>query len=145
MRPAISRPSKARRPHHSFPGARAHLDAAPFQIRRARLSKKQVAPHQDTHELIHSWLEHHGIASSSISRTHDGGWLTITSVPVSQADELLCVVPDLQARRDERDGDHSSDCGLLASCCTTRACANDCTNDSLRFPALATADSEKAS
>ena len=57
------------------------------------LSKKQVAelvaPHGDTLELVHSWLAHHGVLSSSISPSHGGGWLTITDVPISQADELL--------------------------------------------------------
>ncbi len=57
------------------------------------LSKEQVAelvePHQDTLELVHSWLERHGVPSSSISTSHGGGWLTIAGVPVSQADELL--------------------------------------------------------
>ncbi|KAF8266391.1 subtilisin-like protein [Lactarius quietus] len=59
----------------------------------SHLSKEQVAklvaPRQDTEELVHSWLEHHGVPPSSISRTHGGCWLTVTSVPVSQADELL--------------------------------------------------------
>jgi tripeptidyl-peptidase-1 len=50
-----------------------------------------VAPHQDTHELVHSWLEQHGVPSSSISKSHGGGWLTVTGVPVSQADDLLCA------------------------------------------------------
>ncbi|KAF8266398.1 peptidase S8/S53 domain-containing protein [Lactarius quietus] len=61
----------------------------------AHLSKEEVAelvaPHQDALELVHTWLEHHGVPSSSISRTHGGGWLTVTGVPVSQADELLCA------------------------------------------------------
>jgi len=61
----------------------------------AHLSKEQiaelVAPHQDTLELVHSWLEHHGVPSSSISTSHGGGWLSITGVPVSQANELLCA------------------------------------------------------
>ncbi|KAF8263038.1 subtilisin-like protein [Lactarius quietus] len=59
----------------------------------AHLSREQVAelvaPHRDTLELVHSWLEHHGVQPSSISRSHGGGWLTITAVPVSQADKLL--------------------------------------------------------
>ncbi|KAH9010271.1 subtilisin-like protein [Lactarius pseudohatsudake] len=59
----------------------------------AHLSKEQVAelvaPHQDTLKLVHSWLEHHRVPSSSISTSHGGGWLTIAGVPVSQADELL--------------------------------------------------------
>jgi len=59
----------------------------------AYLSKEQVAelvaPHPDTLELVNSWLEHHGISLSSVSRTHGGGWLTVTNVPVSQANDLL--------------------------------------------------------
>ncbi|KAI9437287.1 subtilisin-like protein [Lactarius indigo] len=48
-----------------------------------------VAPSQETLELVHSWLQHHGVPSSSISTSHGGGWLKISGVPVSQADELL--------------------------------------------------------
>ncbi|KAI9451820.1 subtilisin-like protein [Lactarius psammicola] len=48
-----------------------------------------VAPHPDTLDLVHSWLAHHGVESSSISASHGGGWLTVTGVPVSQANELL--------------------------------------------------------
>ncbi len=59
----------------------------------AHLSKEQVAqlvaPHPDTLALINSWLEHHGVPSSSISTTQGGSGLTLTSVPVSQANELL--------------------------------------------------------
>ena len=59
----------------------------------AHLSKEQVAelvrPHPDTLELISSWLAHHGVRFSSISRTHGGAWLTITNVLVSQANKLL--------------------------------------------------------
>jgi tripeptidyl-peptidase-1 len=67
------------------------------------LSKEEVgelvAPHQDTLEIVHSWLEHHGVPSSFISNSHGGGWLKVTGVPVSQADKL---VPALQAHGDER-------------------------------------------
>jgi len=59
----------------------------------AHLSKEQVAqlvaPHPDTLELINSWLEHHDVPSSFISTTHGGGWLMVTGVLVSQANELL--------------------------------------------------------
>jgi tripeptidyl-peptidase-1 len=59
----------------------------------AHLSKEEVAklvaPHPETLELVHSWFSHHGIPSSSISTTHGGGWLTLTGVPVSQANQLL--------------------------------------------------------
>ena len=58
----------------------------------AHLSKEQVAelvaPHPDTLGLVTSWLEYSGV-SSSISMTHGGGWLTVTGVPVSQANDLL--------------------------------------------------------
>jgi hypothetical protein len=55
------------------------------------LSKEQVAelvaPHPDTLELVNSWVEYHGIPSSSVSTTHGGGWLTFIGVPVSRANE----------------------------------------------------------
>ncbi|KAF8256804.1 subtilisin-like protein [Lactarius quietus] len=58
----------------------------------AHLSKEQVAeivaPHKDTLGLVNSWLEHSGI-SFFISATHGGGWLTVPTVPVSTANELL--------------------------------------------------------
>ncbi|KAI9451469.1 subtilisin-like protein [Lactarius psammicola] len=66
------------------------------------LSKEQVAelvePHSDTLELVHAWLGQHGVPSSSISTSHGGGWLTVTGVPVSQADELLCASYQLYRR-----------------------------------------------
>lgn len=48
-----------------------------------------VAPHRDTLELVHAWFAHHGVQPSSISRSHGGGWLTASDVPVSLANELL--------------------------------------------------------
>ncbi|KAF8269941.1 peptidase S8/S53 domain-containing protein, partial [Lactarius quietus] len=61
----------------------------------AHLSREEVAelvaPHQDTLEIVHSWLEHHGVPSSDISTSHGGGWLTVTGVSVSQAYQLLCA------------------------------------------------------
>ncbi|KAF8258571.1 peptidase S8/S53 domain-containing protein [Lactarius quietus] len=57
------------------------------------LSQEQVAelvaPHPETFELVHSWLEHKNVPPSSISTTHGGNWLTVTGVPLSQASELL--------------------------------------------------------
>ncbi|KAI9460738.1 subtilisin-like protein [Russula earlei] len=59
----------------------------------AHLSKEQVAelvaPHPDTLELVGSWLAHHRVPSSSLSITHGGGWLTLSRVPVVQANALL--------------------------------------------------------
>ena len=48
-----------------------------------------VAPHPNTLELVHSWLAHHEVQSSSISTTHGGNWLTLTGMPVLQANKLL--------------------------------------------------------
>ncbi|KAI0064451.1 subtilisin-like protein [Artomyces pyxidatus] len=57
------------------------------------LSKAQVAalvaPHPDTIRLVHAWLDHHDIPTSSISPSHSGDWLTVSSIPISQANTLL--------------------------------------------------------
>ncbi|KAF8260925.1 subtilisin-like protein [Lactarius quietus] len=59
----------------------------------SHLSKEQVnrliAPHQNTLDLVHSWLGYHDIPSSSISMTRGGSWLTLKGVPISQANKLL--------------------------------------------------------
>ncbi|KAH9054641.1 subtilisin-like protein [Lactarius vividus] len=73
-----------------------HLTTAPLApsfTYGAHLSKEQVAdlvrPHPDTLELVTSWLAHHGVRPSSISMTHGGGWLTVSNVLVSQANDML--------------------------------------------------------
>ena len=48
-----------------------------------------VAPHPNTLELVNSWLEHHGIPSSSVSMTHGGNTLMLKGVSVTNADTLL--------------------------------------------------------
>jgi tripeptidyl-peptidase I len=59
----------------------------------AHLSKDQVAelvaPHPHTLELVISWLTHHSVHTSSVSITHGGGWLTVSKVPLAQANALL--------------------------------------------------------
>ncbi|KAF8268719.1 Pro-kumamolisin, activation domain-containing protein [Lactarius quietus] len=59
----------------------------------AYLSKEQVAelvaPHPDSLKLIESWLKYHDVFPSNVSRSHGGGWLTVTGVPVSKANDLL--------------------------------------------------------
>jgi tripeptidyl-peptidase I len=50
---------------------------------------KLVAPHPDALDLVSSWLTHHGVHSSSVSITHGGGWLTLSKVPLAQANALL--------------------------------------------------------
>ncbi|KAH9021589.1 peptidase S8/S53 domain-containing protein [Lactarius hengduanensis] len=57
------------------------------------LSREQVAdivaPHPDTVQLVHSWLEHYYVTPSSVSVTNGGSFLTVTGVSVSQANDLL--------------------------------------------------------
>ncbi|KAF8266286.1 Pro-kumamolisin, activation domain-containing protein [Lactarius quietus] len=48
-----------------------------------------VAPHPEALKLVESWLEHHGISLSNVSKSHGGSWLTVTEVPVSKANDLL--------------------------------------------------------
>ncbi|KAI9452661.1 subtilisin-like protein [Lactarius psammicola] len=48
-----------------------------------------VAPHPETLELVNSWLEYHGVHSSSVSTTHGGNTLMLKSVLVTQANALL--------------------------------------------------------
>ncbi|KAI9442675.1 subtilisin-like protein [Lactarius indigo] len=59
----------------------------------AHLTKEQVAeliaPRSETLELVNSWLEHHGISSSSVSMTHGGNTLVLKGVSVTQANALL--------------------------------------------------------
>ncbi|KAF8262827.1 peptidase S8/S53 domain-containing protein [Lactarius quietus] len=59
----------------------------------AYLSKEQVtelvAPHTDTLGLVNSWLERSSILLSITSLTHGGGWLTVPTLPVSTANDLL--------------------------------------------------------
>ncbi|KAH9045599.1 Pro-kumamolisin, activation domain-containing protein [Lactarius pseudohatsudake] len=83
------------------------LSNTPRTIYRAHLSKEEVAkliaPHPDTLELVHSWFAHHSVESSSISTTHGGSWLTVTGVPVSQANELLGASYELYWRTGTND------------------------------------------
>jgi tripeptidyl-peptidase I len=59
----------------------------------AYLSREQVAkliaPHPHTLKLVRAWLEYHGVSSSAISTSHGGNWLTVRSVPVSKANNIL--------------------------------------------------------
>ncbi|KAH8982958.1 subtilisin-like protein [Lactarius akahatsu] len=59
----------------------------------AYLSDEQVAelvaPRPGTFELVNSWLEYHGVSSSSVSMTHGGTTLTLNGVSVTQANALL--------------------------------------------------------
>jgi hypothetical protein len=46
----------------------------------------------------------------------------------------MCVVPALQAHRDERNQDNSPHCGLFGSCGAAHARENGRADDALRFP-----------
>ncbi|KAH8984527.1 subtilisin-like protein [Lactarius akahatsu] len=48
-----------------------------------------VSPPPGTFELVNSWLEYHGVPSSSVSMTHGGTTLTLSGVPIIQANALL--------------------------------------------------------
>ena len=60
---------------------------------RASLSREQVdelvRPSPETVELVYTWLTHHRIRSSSISRIHGCTWLTVSDLRVSHASQLL--------------------------------------------------------
>ena len=76
------------------------------------LSKEEVAklvvlcPY--TLKLVHSWLAHHGLLSSFISTTPSSSWLTLTDMPVSQANQLLCA--SYQVYRHARMNDNTIFC-----------------------------------
>ncbi|KAH8984503.1 subtilisin-like protein [Lactarius akahatsu] len=57
------------------------------------LSDEQVAelvsPPPRTLEFVNSWLEYHGVPSSSVSMTHGGTTLTLSGVSIMQANALL--------------------------------------------------------
>ncbi|KAH9015057.1 subtilisin-like protein [Lactarius pseudohatsudake] len=59
----------------------------------AHLSREQladiIAPHPHTLTLVNSWLKHHGVHPSSVSRSHGGGWLTVADVSMSHANNIL--------------------------------------------------------
>ncbi|KAH9036775.1 subtilisin-like protein [Lactarius deliciosus] len=48
-----------------------------------------VSPPPRTLELVNSWLEFHGVPSSSVSMTHGGTTLTLSGVSIIQANALL--------------------------------------------------------
>ncbi|KAI9447221.1 hypothetical protein BJY52DRAFT_1228377 [Lactarius psammicola] len=95
------------------------------------MSKEQVddlvAPPPDTLEVVNSWLGHHGILSSSVSRTHGGGWLKTTN-----------------PHRGEQDRDYSPHgwlCAPRGAICLRASCRAD---GALQFPAHASAGAAQA-
>ncbi|KAH9019209.1 subtilisin-like protein [Lactarius hengduanensis] len=90
----ISDPRHLRHVFSTMPSLRMYSRVPLLRYRYgAHLSKDKVAdlvaPHPDTVQLVHSWLKHHRVLSSSISVTHGGSFLTVIGVSVSQANDLL--------------------------------------------------------
>ena len=83
-----------------------HVSRSGFRY-GAHLSQEQVAdlvaPHPDTLGLVKSWLQHYGVPSSSLSVTHHGNWLKVTSLNVSQANELLGASYQLYRHKETND------------------------------------------
>ncbi|KAH9041189.1 subtilisin-like protein [Lactarius hengduanensis] len=77
----------------SDPNHPRHVFTISSLIYGVYLSKEQVAklvsPPPGTLELVNSWLEYHGVPSSSVSMTHGGTTLTISGVSIIQANALL--------------------------------------------------------
>ncbi|THH15737.1 hypothetical protein EW146_g4775 [Bondarzewia mesenterica] len=48
-----------------------------------------VAPHPDTSAIVSAWLEHHGVPATSVTPSAGGDWLTLSAIPVTQADMLF--------------------------------------------------------
>ncbi|KAI9449375.1 subtilisin-like protein [Lactarius psammicola] len=82
---------------------KAHNESALIDALYKEQVAQLVAPHSDTLELINSWLAHHRVPSSSVSTTHGGSWLTLTGVPVSQANALLGASYQLYRRTGTND------------------------------------------
>jgi tripeptidyl-peptidase-1 len=90
----VSQPKHPKRVIFTIPSVRGLLMRAASCFRYgAHLTKEQVAqlvaPHPDTLKLVSSWLRYNGVPPSTVSTTHGGGWLTVTGMPVSQANKLL--------------------------------------------------------
>ena len=96
----VSQPGHPRQVFFTTPLLEAYSRVPLLRFRYgAHLSREElaelVAPHPDTLELVSSWLEHNGVSPSSVSTTHGGGWLTVTDVPVAQANVLLGATYEL--------------------------------------------------
>ncbi|KAH9025804.1 subtilisin-like protein [Lactarius hengduanensis] len=113
----------------------------------AHLSREQVAeliaPGPDTLELVHSWLGHHRVPSESVSASHGGSSLTLTGVPISQANNLLSASYQLY-RHLETNETIIRTIGYSLPANSARACANRVADDMFCFPAYAVAGTAQA-
>ena len=78
-------PSICARTTHFLPPSRCRYGAYLSKEQLAEL----VAPHPDTLSLVKSWLDDHGIPSSSITMTLGGNWMMVSGMPVPRANEIL--------------------------------------------------------
>ncbi|KAH9059300.1 hypothetical protein EDB87DRAFT_1684699 [Lactarius vividus] len=67
---------------------KAHHEKALIDKRYTRL-RSFPPPPPGTLELVNSWLEHHGVPSSSVSMTYAGTTLTLSGMSIIQANALL--------------------------------------------------------
>ncbi|KAH9040828.1 subtilisin-like protein [Lactarius hengduanensis] len=65
-----------------------HQVSDPNHPRREQVAELVSSP-PGTLEFVNSWLEYHGIPSSSVSMTHGGTTLTLSGVSIMQANALL--------------------------------------------------------
>ncbi|KAH9165482.1 subtilisin-like protein [Lactarius sanguifluus] len=72
----------------SDPNHPRHVYSATPSLRHEQVAEL-VSPPPGTRELVNSWLEYHGVPSSSVSVTHGGTTLTLSGVPIIQANALL--------------------------------------------------------
>ncbi|KAH9027309.1 subtilisin-like protein [Lactarius pseudohatsudake] len=72
----------------SNPNHPRHVYSATPSLMREQVAEL-VSPPPATLELVNSWLEYHGVPSSSVSMTHGGTTLTLTDVSINQANALL--------------------------------------------------------
>ncbi|KAH9036760.1 subtilisin-like protein [Lactarius deliciosus] len=90
----VSDPNHPRHVYSATPSL-GHVPRVLLLQRRygAYLSKEQVSKlvslPPETLELVNSWLEYHGVPSSSVSMTHGGTTLTLSGVSIIQANALL--------------------------------------------------------
>ncbi|KAI9459877.1 subtilisin-like protein [Lactarius psammicola] len=83
----VSEPTHPRHVHH-LPSAHTYSHDYGAHLSREQVAEL-VAPHPNTLELVNSWLEHHGVPSSSVSMTHGGNTLTLRGVSMTKANALL--------------------------------------------------------
>ncbi|KAH8979110.1 hypothetical protein EDB86DRAFT_3248594 [Lactarius hatsudake] len=94
---------------------------------------KLVTPHPDALNLVHSWLEDHGVPSS-VSMTLGGDWLMVVGVPLPQPNVILGATYQLYHHVEVND---TAPRAQLLAPCTARAHSNRRADNVLRLSAYA--------